>query len=163
MRSSVLRPFKIKDALGREWQNSTVQCDFNPPERFDLSYTDSDGQHKRPIMLHRAILGSMERFVGGLIEHFGRRFPFWYTPVQVALIPIREEHADYCKQLEERLQQEFFRVDVLLAPAHMNKKIKEAQGQKVPFMLIAGEREAADGTVAVRPYLPASELAWQLP
>jgi threonyl-tRNA synthetase len=142
--------FKIKDALGREWQNSTVQCDFNLPERFDLTYTDSDGQHKRPIMLHRAILGSMERFVGGLIEHFGGRFPFWCAPVQVALIPIREEHADYCKKLEVRLQQELFRVDAMLEPGHMNKKIKEAQGQKVPFMLIAGEREAADGTVAVR-------------
>jgi threonyl-tRNA synthetase len=142
--------FKIKDALGREWQNSTVQCDFNLPERFDLTYTDSDGQHKRPIMLHRAILGSMERFVGGLIEHFGGRFPFWCAPVQVALIPIREEHADYCKKLEARLQQELFRVDAMLEPAHMNKKIKEAQNQKVPFMLIAGDREAADGTVAVR-------------
>jgi threonyl-tRNA synthetase len=142
--------FKIKDALGREWQNSTVQCDFNLPERFDLSYTDSDGQHKRPIMLHRAILGSMERFVGGLIEHFGGRFPLWCAPVQVALIPIREEHADYCRTLERRLQQELFRVDAMLEPAHMNKKIKEAQDQKVPFMLIAGEREAADGTVAVR-------------
>jgi threonyl-tRNA synthetase len=142
--------FKIKDALGREWQNSTVQCDFNLPERFDLTYTDSDGQHKRPIMLHRAILGSMERFVGGLIEHFGGRFPFWCAPVQVALIPIREEHAEYCKKLEVRLQQELFRVDAMLEPGHMNKKIKEAQGQKVPFMLIAGEREAADGTVAVR-------------
>ncbi|MBK7643661.1 MAG: threonine--tRNA ligase [Planctomycetes bacterium] len=142
--------FKIRDALGREWQNSTVQCDFNLPERFDLSYTDSDGQHKRPIMLHRAILGSMERFVGGLIEHFGGRFPLWCAPVQVALIPIREEHAAYCKTLETKLQQELFRVDAMLAPGHMNKKIKEAQSQKVPFMLIAGEREAADGTVAVR-------------
>ena len=142
--------FKIRDALGREWQNSTVQCDFNLPERFDLTYTDSDGQHKRPIMLHRAILGSMERFVGGLIEHFGGRFPLWCAPVQVALIPIREEHADYCKKLEQRLQQELFRVDAMLEPAHMNKKIKEAQSQKVPFMLIAGDREAADGTVAVR-------------
>ena len=142
--------FKIKDALGREWQNSTVQCDFNLPERFDLTYTDSDGQHKRPIMLHRAILGSMERFVGGLIEHFGGRFPLWCAPVQVALIPIREEHAEYCKKLEQRLQTELFRVDAMLEPAHMNKKIKEAQSQKVPFMLIAGDREAADGTVAVR-------------
>ena len=127
-----------------------MQCDFNLPERFDLTYTDSDGQHKRPIMLHRAILGSMERFVGGLIEHFGGRFPLWCAPVQVALIPIREEHADYCKKLEQRLQQELFRVDAMLEPAHMNKKIKEAQSQKVPFMLIAGDREAADGTVAVR-------------
>ncbi len=142
--------FKIKDALGREWQNSTVQCDFNLPERFDLTYTDSDGKHKRPIMLHRAILGSLERFVGGLIEHFGGKFPLWCAPVQVALIPIREEHAEYCKKLEARLAAELFRVDAMLEPAHMNKKIKEAQTHKVPFMLIAGEREAADGTVAVR-------------
>ncbi|MFN0242398.1 MAG: threonine--tRNA ligase [Planctomycetota bacterium] len=142
--------FKIRDALGREWQNSTVQCDFNLPERFDLTYTDSDGKQKRPIMLHRAILGSMERFVGGLIEHFGGRFPFWCAPVQVAVIPIREDHAPYCRELESRLQSELFRVDAMLDAGHMNKKIKEAQQQKVPFMLIAGEREAAEGTVAVR-------------
>jgi threonyl-tRNA synthetase len=142
--------YKIKDALGREWQNSTIQCDFNLPERFNLEFTDSDGKHKRPIMVHRAILGSMERFVGALIEHFGGRFPFWCAPMQVALIPIREEHSAYCKTLEERLQKELFRVDAMLAPAHMNKKIKEAQHQKVPFMLIAGEREAETGTVAVR-------------
>jgi len=142
--------YKIKDALGREWQNSTIQCDFNLPERFDLTFTDHDGKQKRPIMVHRAILGSLERFVGNLIEHFGGKFPFWCTPVQVALIPIREEHAEYCKKLEARLQQELFRVDAMLDPGHMNKKIKEAQHDKVPFMLIAGEREAADGTVAVR-------------
>ncbi len=142
--------YKIKDALGREWQNSTIQCDFNLPERFDLVFTDSDGKQKRPIMVHRAILGSMERFVGALIEHFGGRFPFWCAPTQVALIPIREEHSDYCKKLAERLQKELFRVDAMLEPAHMNKKIKEAQHQKVPFMLIAGEREAEAGTVAVR-------------
>ncbi len=142
--------YKIKDALGREWQNSTIQCDFNLPERFDLTYTDSDGKHKRPIMVHRAILGSMERFVGALIEHFGGRFPLWCAPVQVALIPIREEHSAYCKTLEARLQKELFRVDAMLEPAHMNKKIKEAQHQKVPFMLIAGEREAEAGTVAMR-------------
>ena len=142
--------YKIRDALGREWQNSTIQCDFNLPERFDLVFTDSDGKQKRPIMVHRAILGSMERFVGGLIEHFGGRFPLWCAPVQVALIPIREEHSDYCKTLEQRLQRELFRVDALLDPGHMNKKIKQAQHDKVPFMLIAGEREAADGTVAVR-------------
>jgi threonyl-tRNA synthetase len=142
--------YKIKDALGREWQNSTIQCDFNLPERFDLHFTDSDGKQKRPIMVHRAILGSMERFVGALIEHFAGKFPFWCAPTQVALIPIREEHAPYCKKLEVELQRELFRVDAMLDPAHMNKKIKEAQTQKVPFMLIAGDREAADGTVAVR-------------
>jgi threonyl-tRNA synthetase len=142
--------FKIKDALGREWQNSTIQCDFNLPQRFDLEFADKDGHLKRPIMVHRAILGSMERFVGGLIEHFGGRFPLWCAPVQVALIPIREQHADYCKQLEGRLQQELFRVEAKLAPGHMNNKIKEAQHEKVPFMLIAGDREAQEGTVAVR-------------
>jgi threonyl-tRNA synthetase len=142
--------FKIEDALGREWQNSTIQCDFNLPQRFDLTYTDKDGTLKRPIMVHRAILGSMERFVGGLIEHFGGRFPLWCAPVQVAVVPIREEHAAYCKTLEARLQNELFRVDAKLAPGHMNNKIKEAQHDKVPFMLIAGDREAAEGTVAVR-------------
>jgi threonyl-tRNA synthetase len=142
--------FKVRDALGREWQNSTIQCDFNLPERFDLHFTDADGKMKRPIMVHRAILGSMERFVGTLIEHFGGRFPFWCAPVQVALIPIREEHAAYCKGLEERLQQELFRVQGMLEAGHMKNKIKSAEHDKIPFMLIAGEREAADGTVTLR-------------
>ena len=142
--------YKIKDALGREWQNSTIQCDFNLPERFDLTYTDSDGGLKRPIMVHRAILGSLERFVGGLIEHFGGKFPFWIAPTQVAVIPIREEHSPYARQLADRLESELFRVDAMLDAGHMNKKIKQAQKDQVPYMLIAGEREAADGTVAVR-------------
>lgn len=142
--------FKVRDALGREWQNSTVQCDFNLPERFDLKYTDSDGKEKRPIMIHRAVLGSLERFVGGLIEHFGGRFPLWCAPRQVALIPIREEHAPYVKSLADRLRQDLFRVDCMAEPGHMNKKIKEAQHEQTPFMLIAGDREAAEGTVAVR-------------
>jgi len=144
--------FKVEDALGREWQNSTVQCDFNLPskERFDLTYTDRDGEHKQVIMVHRAILGSFERFVGGLIEHFGGRFPFWLAPTQVAVIPIREEHAPYCVEVADRLRGELFRVDCKDEPGHMNKKIKQAQHDQVPYMLIAGEREMADGTVAVR-------------
>ena len=142
--------FKIKDALGREWQNSTVQCDFNLPERFDLVYTDSDGQRKRPIMVHRAILGSFERFVGGLIEHYGGRFPFWLAPAQVAVIPIREEHAEYCRGLTARMTGELFRVDCMDDPGHMNKKIKQAQHDQVPYMLIAGDREREEGTVAIR-------------
>ncbi len=142
--------FKVKDALGREWQNSTVQCDFNLPERFDLSFTDSDGVHKRPIMVHRAILGSFERFVGGLIEHYGGRFPFWLAPIQVALIPIREEHAPYCRGLAAKLSGELFRVDCMDDPGHMNKKIRAAQHDQVPYMLVAGDRERDDGTVAVR-------------
>ncbi len=142
--------FKQRDALGREWQNSTVQCDFNLPERFDISYTDADGQHKRPIMIHRAILGSFERFVGGLIEHYGGKFPFWLAPTQVALIPIRENHADYCRSLHARLQDELFRSDCMDVPAHMNKKIKQAQHDQVPYMLIAGDNEVEAGTVTIR-------------
>ncbi|MFT7077223.1 MAG: threonyl-tRNA synthetase [Planctomycetota bacterium] len=142
--------YKIKDALGREWQNSTIQCDFNLPERFDLTYTATDGSQQRPIMVHRAILGSLERFVGGLIEHFGGKFPVWIAPTQVAVIPIREEHAPYCRELSERLENAGFRVEAMLEAAHMNKKIKHAQKDQVPYMLIAGEREAAEGTVAVR-------------
>ncbi|HKX45859.1 MAG TPA: threonine--tRNA ligase, partial [Planctomycetota bacterium] len=143
--------FKVRDALGREWQNSTVQCDFNLPERFDLVYTAPDGTHQRPIMVHRAVLGSLERFVGGLIEHYAGRFPFWLAPEQVAVIPIREEHADYARTVADRLVREGFRVDCLAEATHMNKRIKHAQSLQVPFLLVVGEREAHDGTVAVRP------------
>jgi threonyl-tRNA synthetase len=142
--------YKIMDALGRPWQNSTIQCDFNLPERFDLSYTDSDGEKKRPIMVHRAILGSLERFVGVLIEHYGGKFPVWCAPTQVAVIPIREEQAEHCRGLALELESELLRVDCMDAPAHMNKKIKEAQHHQVPFMAIVGEREVEEGTVAVR-------------
>ena len=100
-------------------------------------------------MVHRAIYGSLERFVGVLIEHYGGRFPLWLSPVQVALIPIREEHADYARELAGRFRREGLRVDCMDAPAHMNKKIKQARKDKVPYLLIAGEREVADGTVTV--------------
>lgn len=142
--------FKMKDALGREWQTSTVQCDFNLPDRFDLTYTDSDGERKRPIMVHRAILGSFERFMGVLIEHFAGRFPLWLAPTQVALVPIREEHFDYARGLAAKLESEGFRVDCMDNPGHMNKKIKEAQKQKVPFTLILGGDEVQGGTVTIR-------------
>jgi threonyl-tRNA synthetase len=142
--------YKIKDAIGREWQNSTIQCDFNLPERFDLTYTDSDGTQKRPIMVHRAILGSLERFVGGLIEHYGGKFPVWLAPTQVAVIPIREEQTEHCLGIAERLQEAGVRTDCMASPGHMNKKIKEAQHRQVPFMLIVGERETQEGSVALR-------------
>ncbi|MFT5287984.1 MAG: threonyl-tRNA synthetase [Planctomycetota bacterium] len=142
--------FKMKDALGREWQTSTVQCDFNLPERFDLNYTDSDGQQKRPIMVHRAVLGSFERFTGVLIEHFGGRFPVWLAPKQVSLIPIREEHADYARDLATRFRKAGMRVECHDEPSHMNKKIKQGTKDKIPFLLILGEKEAADGTVTIR-------------
>jgi len=142
--------FKVRDALGREWQNATVQCDFNLPERFDLHFADKDGERKRPIMVHRAILGSFERFVGVLIEHFGGKFPLWLAPTQVAVIPIREEHEAYGRELEAILRGERFRADCMDASSHMNKRIKTAQHDQVPFMLIVGEREAEERTVALR-------------
>ncbi len=142
--------YKIKDALGREWQNSTIQCDFNLPERFDMTYTNAEGKPERPIMVHRAILGSLERFAGVLIEHYGGRFPLWCSPKQVAVIPIREDHAPYARTLVDRLRGERFRVDAMLEAGHMNKKIKTAQKAQIPFMLIVGEREAEEGTVTIR-------------
>jgi threonyl-tRNA synthetase len=142
--------FKMKDALGREWQTSTVQCDFNLPERFDLHFTDKDGAKKRPIMVHRAIYGSLERFTGVLIEHYGGKFPFWLAPTQIALVPIREQHADYCRELAGLLQADGLRVDCMDDAVHMNKKIKEATHAKVPFLLIAGDREVAERKVTVR-------------
>jgi threonyl-tRNA synthetase len=141
--------FKLRDALGREWQTATIQCDFNLPERFDIHYTGADGSQQRPIMVHRAILGSFERFVGVLIEHYGGRFPLWLAPVQVALIPIREEHAEYCREVADELRRAGLRIDCLDQPAHMNKKIKQARRDKVPFLLIAGDREKEDRTVTV--------------
>jgi threonyl-tRNA synthetase len=142
--------FKMKDALGREWQTSTVQCDFNLPERFDLHFTDKDGTKKRPIMVHRAIYGSLERFAGVLIEHYGGKFPFWLAPTQVAVIPIREQHGDYAREVAQTLAAEGLRVDCLDDAVHMNKKIKQATQEKVPFLLIVGDKEAAERTVTVR-------------
>jgi len=141
--------FKLKDALGREWQVSTIQCDFNLPERFDLNYTDADGQQKRPIMVHRAIYGSLERFTGVLIEHFGGRFPLWLAPTQVAIIPIREEHAGYARELAGLFRRSGLRVDCMDQTGHMNKKIKQAKRDKVPYLLICGGNEVADRTVTV--------------
>ncbi len=142
--------FKLEDALGREWQVSTVQCDFNLPERFDLHYTDAGGAQKRPCMVHRAIYGSLERFVGVLIEHFGGAFPFWLAPTQIALIPIREEHAEYCRDLERELRAARLRVQCHDQAGHINKKIKQASHDKVPFLLIAGDREVESRSVTVR-------------
>ncbi len=143
--------FKVKDALGREWQNSTVQCDFNLPDRFDLLYNDSDGTKKRPILVHRAVLGSLERFVGGLIEHYAGKFPFWLAPEQVAVIPIREEQADYAIELAAQMEALGLRVACMTEATHMNKRIKQAQADQVPYMLIVGDAEREAGTVAVRP------------
>jgi threonyl-tRNA synthetase len=141
---------KVNDALGREWQLSTIQFDFNLPERFGLEYTGEDGQPKRPYMVHRALLGSMERFFGVLIEHYAGAFPLWLAPVQAMVIPIADRHVDYARQVAEKLKAADFRVEVDERGERMQAKIRDAQLQKVPFMLVVGDKEAEAGAVSVR-------------
>lgn len=142
--------FIFRDVLKREWQLGTVQVDFWLPERFDLEYTGEDGQKHRPVMIHRAPFGSMERFVGILIEHFNGAFPLWLAPVQAVMIPITDRHVEYAKQVAERLKAAGIRVEVDDSNNRMNAKIRTAQLQKVPYMLIVGDREVENGAVAVR-------------
>lgn len=141
---------KVRDALGREWQLSTIQFDFTLPERFDLTYVGEDGQQHRPYMIHRALLGSMERFMGVLIEHFGGAFPVWLAPVQVVLIPIADRHLPYAQDLAHRLEAASLRVEVDDRGERMNAKIRDAQNQKIPYMLVIGDREVENSKVSVR-------------
>ena len=141
---------KIKDALGRAWQCTTVQFDFNLPERFDLTYQGADGGHHRPYMVHRAILGSLERFLGVLIEHYGGAFPLWLAPVQAVVIPIADRHLDYADHVRQTLAGHGYRVDVDSRKERMNLKIRGAQMQKVPYMLVVGDGEQGNDTVSVR-------------
>ena len=120
---------KLKDAIGRSWQCATIQCDFALPQRFDLKYVDKDGEEKRPIMLHRVILGSLERFIGALIEHYGGAFPLWLAPVQIKLVPITEAQNAYAFELEESLRKLGFRVETDSRNEKMQKKIREAENR----------------------------------
>jgi len=142
--------YVVKDAIGREWQLATIQLDFNLPERFDLAFTGPQNSPERPVMIHRAILGSVERFLGVLIEHFKGAFPLWLAPEQVRLLPIADRHVAYCEAVAARLREAGLRVSVDSRPEKTGYKIREAQLQKVPYMLVAGDREVAQGTVAVR-------------
>ncbi len=141
---------KLKDAIGRQWQCGTIQCDFFLPERFDLSYVDDNGRAVRPIMLHRAILGSVERFIGTLIEHYGGAFPTWLAPNQVLLIPLRAEHLKYAETVKGSLQSTGVRVIMDSTNDTLNKRIREGTVNKIPYLLILGEKEASQNTVAVR-------------
>uniref|UniRef100_A0A7C3IRA9 Threonine--tRNA ligase n=1 Tax=Gracilinema caldarium TaxID=215591 RepID=A0A7C3IRA9_9SPIR len=141
---------KIKDALGREWQMTTIQFDFNLPERFDMTFVDKDGQQKRPYMVHRALLGSLERFFGVMIEHFGGAFPVWIAPEQVAVIPVGEAFNEYAKKVAGELKARELRVSTELGEERMNAKIRDCQGRKIPYMIIVGQKEADEGTVSVR-------------
>jgi threonyl-tRNA synthetase len=142
---------------------TTIQFDFNEPERFDMTYVDADGQHKRPYMVHRALLGSLERFFGVLIEHFGGAFPVWIAPEQVAVIPVAESFNEYAKQVAGELKARDLRITAELDDRRMNAKIRDCQNRKIPYMLVVGERESAEGAVSVRlrdgKQLPAMKIA----
>jgi threonyl-tRNA synthetase len=141
---------KLLDALGREWQLSTIQFDFNLPESFNLTYVGEDGKEHRPYMIHRALLGSMERFMGVLIEHHAGAFPIWLAPVQVEIIPIADRHLGHAINIAERLRERRFRVEVDSRSERMNAKIRDAQLQKIPYMLVVGDREVKTDSVSVR-------------
>lgn len=142
---------KMKDCLGREWQMGTIQLDFQLPQRFELYYIDEDGERKTPIMIHRAIFGSFDRFIGIITEHFAGAFPMWLSPVQIKILPIStEKHAEYANKLAEKLDDLGFRVEVDDRNEKIGYKIREAQVQKIPYMLVIGDKEIEEGTVGVR-------------
>ena len=141
---------KLLDALGRKWQLSTVQFDFTLPRRFNLEYVAEDGKRHQPLMVHRALYGSIERFFGTLIEHYAGAFPVWLAPVQVVVMPITDRQQDYAKQVHAKLEAAGLRVHLDDRKEKVNLKIREAQLQKVPYMLVVGDREAEAGTVSVR-------------
>jgi threonyl-tRNA synthetase len=142
--------FIVKDAIGRSWQLGTVQVDYVMPERFDLEYTGSDGQKHRPVIIHRAPFGSMERFIGLLIEHFAGEFPVWLAPVQAVVLPIASAHADYAKSVFDTLVASGVRAELDDRNEKVGYKIREHEMKKVPYMLVVGEKEKEAGTVAIR-------------
>ncbi|HVE79863.1 MAG TPA: threonine--tRNA ligase, partial [Gemmatimonadaceae bacterium] len=142
--------FKLIDAIGRKWQGPTVQLDFNLPERFQLEYTGDDNKPHRPVMLHRVLVGSMERFVGGLIEHYAGAFPTWLAPEQVRVLPITDEVAEAARGVESRMREAGIRAHLDARNETLNYRIRDAEVMKVPYMAVVGKREAEAGTVAVR-------------
>ena len=142
--------FHLADSLGRTWQCGTIQLDSQLPERFQLEYTGADGEKHRPVMIHRVVLGSIERFIGVITEHFAGAFPLWLSPVQAVVLPISEKFADYAQKVAAELDAAGLRCETDLRPEKVGYKIRQAQLQKVPYMLVVGEKEEADGTVAVR-------------
>lgn len=143
---------KLNDALKRQWQCATIQCDFSLPERFDLKYINEEGKESRPIMIHRAILGSVERFLGTLIEHYAGAFPLWLAPVQADIIPINDNHLDFCKQLKDNLQINGLRVIIDQRKESLGKKIREGTIRKIPYILVVGDKEVDEEKVSVRHY-----------
>jgi threonyl-tRNA synthetase len=142
---------KVRDAIGRSWQLSTIQYDFNLPERFDLTYIGDDGARHRPVMLHRALFGSVERFFGVLLEHYAGAFPTWLAPVQVRVLPVRDDHGDYAEEVVAELQADGLRVDVVDASEKLGNRIRKAKGEKIPYVLVVGDDDVAGRTVGVNP------------
>jgi threonyl-tRNA synthetase len=140
----------VTDALMRPWQLSTVQFDFNLPERFDLTFIAEDGKEHRPFMIHRALLGSMERFFGVLVEHYGGAFPLWLSPVQVTVLPISDRHQEYARGVYEELKSSGIRAELDASSNTLNYRIRAAQNQKVPYMLVLGDKEVEAQSAALR-------------
>lgn len=154
--------FHLIDAIGRTWQCGTIQLDFQLPQRFELEYIGADGEKHRPIMIHRVCFGSIERFIGILIEHFAGAFPTWLAPVQVKVLPISEKYEEYAKSVKAALDAADIRAEIDLRSEKIGYKIREAQGQKIPYMLVVGQKEQADGTVSVRSRFKGDEGAEDL-
>lgn len=144
--------FHLKDSIGRTWQCGTIQLDMLMPEKFDIHYIGEDGQRHRPVMIHRVVYGSIERFIGILIENYAGAFPVWLAPVQVRLLPITDRHHDYAYALRQQLFDLGFRVEVDDRNEKMGYKIREAQVKKIPYALVVGDQEMADHTVNIRKY-----------
>ncbi|MDP2904857.1 MAG: threonine--tRNA ligase, partial [Candidatus Omnitrophota bacterium] len=141
---------KLKDALNRQWQCATIQCDFALPKRFGLAYAGADGKEQEPVMLHRVLLGSLERFIGALIEHYNGEFPLWLAPTQVLVIPIKDAQQNYALGLKKTLEDGHIRVEVDLHNETLDKRIRNAELNKIPYVLVVGAKEEAAGTVSVR-------------
>jgi threonyl-tRNA synthetase len=141
---------KVKDSIGREWQMSTIQFDFNEPERFGIEYTGADGAKHRPYMIHRALLGSLERFFGVLIEHYAGNFPLWLAPLQIKVLNITEEAEGYASEVEARLKAAGFRVKSDLRSETINAKVRDAAMHKVPYLVVVGKKEKEAGSITLR-------------
>jgi threonyl-tRNA synthetase len=142
---------KVRDAIGRHWQLSTIQADFQLPQRFDLQYVGADGARHRPIVIHRALFGSVERFFGVLLEHFAGAFPAWLAPVQVRVLGVRNDHDTYAERLVDRLAAEGYRADWVRAEEPLGNRIRRAKLDKLPYVLVVGDDDVANGTVGVNP------------
>jgi threonyl-tRNA synthetase len=149
--------FKVKDAIGRKWQLSTVQFDFNLPERFDMTYTNENGEEERPYVIHRALLGSIERFMGILIEHYAGAFPFWMAPVQVTLLPVADCHTEYAKEIKAELKKQLIRVELTDPKNSLGKRVRTAEMQKVPYMITIGDEEIKNNSLNIRSYSDKSQ------